>query len=188
MGGSRKLTAMEIDLVRRDVRETKTVLPVDARRGKSTPEEEAYCAELVAGFQAGILPIPEGTTLRSMLSQQLHCVAMRITKKYNKNSSMGKQMYRRSQTMDPVTWCQARDACLNKLATLRARFVTKVYEKVQLELDSIVEDAIGSESFFQKGITLEEMRQLVIGAGGGTFAAAAAGGHDADGDTRLAGQ
>ena len=165
MGGTRKLSAAEQDLVRRDVRDTRTVLDIDARRGKWTPEEEAYCAELVAGFQAGILPIGEGTTLRSMLSQQLHCVPMRITKKYNKDSSMGKQMYRRSNTMAPLTWCQARDNCLAKLARLRGLFVHKVQEKSDLDLDQIVEDAIGSESFFNKGITVQQMQQLMASSG-----------------------
>jgi len=165
MGGTRKLSAAEQDLVRRDVRETRTVLEIDARRGKWTPEEEAYCAELVAGFQAGILPIAEGTTLRSMLSQQLHCVPMRITKKYNKDSSMGKQMYRRSNTMSPFTWCQARDNCLSKLARLRSMFVHKVHEKSDLDLDQIVEDAIGSEGFFNKGVTIHQMQQLMASMG-----------------------
>ncbi|CAE7673651.1 unnamed protein product, partial [Symbiodinium sp. KB8] len=165
MGGTRELSAVEMELVRRDVRDTKTVQSVESRRGKWTPEEEAYCAELVAGFQSGILPIAEGTTLRSMLSQQLHCVAMRITKKYNKSSSMGKQMYKRSAAMDPITWCTARDACLTKLATLRDRFVQKVMEKSGLQLDEIVQDAIGSKSFFDKGITVQAMTQLVASAG-----------------------
>ena len=183
MGGTRELSAVEMELVRRDVRDTKTVQSVESRRGKWTPEEEAYCAELVAGFQSGILPIAEGTTLRSMLSQQLHCVAMRITKKYNKSSSMGKQMYKRSAAMDPITWCTARDACLTKLATLRDRFVQKVMEKSGLQLDEIVQDAIGSKSFFDKGITVQAMAQLVASAGLPMPALPA----DAEGDQDLTG-
>jgi hypothetical protein len=119
----------------------------------------------VAGFQAGILPIGEGTTLRSMLSQQLHCVPMRITKKYNKDSSMGKQMYRRSNSMAPMIWCHTRDQCLSKLARLRQRFVEKVNDKTDLNLDAIVADAIGSEGFFNKGITIAHMQQLMQSSG-----------------------
>jgi hypothetical protein len=52
------------------------------RKGKWTLEEEEYTWRLVQHFNVGLLPIPEGTTLRSFLSSRLQCDRMRITKKF----------------------------------------------------------------------------------------------------------
>ena len=38
------------------------------RRGKWTPEEEAYALRLISEFKAGLLPLTDGTTLRTFLS------------------------------------------------------------------------------------------------------------------------
>ncbi len=46
--------------------------------------------QLIKFFGAGLLTIAEGTTLRNYLSVQLHCVPMRITKKFSKDLSIGK--------------------------------------------------------------------------------------------------
>ena len=48
--------------------------------GKWTPEEEAYVQCLIEEFQAGYLPIREGTSLRSFLSKMLNCKPKRISK------------------------------------------------------------------------------------------------------------
>jgi hypothetical protein len=42
------------------------------RKGKWTEEEEAYAENIVAAFNAGLLDIPPGTTLRSALSELLN--------------------------------------------------------------------------------------------------------------------
>lgn len=42
------------------------------RKGKWTEEEEAYAEKIVMAFNAGILDIPPGTTLRSALSELLN--------------------------------------------------------------------------------------------------------------------
>ncbi len=60
------------------------------RRGKWTKEEEDFTLKVVESFKAGVLPLAEGTTLRNLLSVQLHCAPMRITKKFSKDESIGK--------------------------------------------------------------------------------------------------
>jgi hypothetical protein len=41
------------------------------RKGKWTEEEETYTMKLIEAFIAGVLPLPQGTTLRSFLSDKL---------------------------------------------------------------------------------------------------------------------
>ena len=41
------------------------------RKGKWTEEEETYTMKLIEAFIAGVLPLPQGTTLRSFLSEKL---------------------------------------------------------------------------------------------------------------------
>lgn len=64
--------------------------PQDFRRGKWTPEEEAYSIRLIQEFQAGALPLNDGTTLRTFLSKLLNCDPMRISKKFVGKNSIGK--------------------------------------------------------------------------------------------------
>lgn len=49
------------------------------RRGKWTAEEEAYANRLIQEFKAGLLPLADGTTLRTFLSKLLNCDPMRIS-------------------------------------------------------------------------------------------------------------
>lgn len=65
------------------------------RRGKWTPEEEAYANRLIQEFKAGLLPLTDGTTLRTFLSKLLNCDPMRISKKFVGNNCIGKQVFRR---------------------------------------------------------------------------------------------
>lgn len=74
--------------------ESKTKVPL-LRRGKWTPEEEAYASRLIVEFKAGILPITDGTTLRTFLSKILNCDPMRISKKFVGRNCVGKQVFRR---------------------------------------------------------------------------------------------
>ncbi len=60
------------------------------RRGKWTPEEEAYSSRLIAEFKAGKLPLTDGTTLRTFLSKLLNCDPMRISKKFVGKNCVGK--------------------------------------------------------------------------------------------------
>jgi len=76
----------------------------EIRRGKWTPEEEAYANRLIEEFKAGLLPIAEGTTLRTFLSKVLHCDPMRISKKFVGSNCIGKQVYRqRRQDIDMIS-------------------------------------------------------------------------------------
>ena len=65
------------------------------RRGKWTPEEEAYASRLIQEFKAGLLPLTDGTTLRTFLSKLLNCDPMRISKKFVGSNCIGKQVFRR---------------------------------------------------------------------------------------------
>jgi len=64
------------------------------RRGKWTPEEEAFAERLIKEFDRGYLDIQCGTTLRNFLSSKLNCDPMRITKRYSGSSAIGKRTYR----------------------------------------------------------------------------------------------
>lgn len=65
------------------------------RRGKWTHEEEAYANRLIQEFKAGLLPLTDGTTLRTFLSKLLNCDPMRISKKFVGTNCIGKQVFRR---------------------------------------------------------------------------------------------
>ena len=65
------------------------------RRGKWTTEEEAYAIRLIQEFKAGLLPLTDGTTLRTFLSKLLNCDPMRISKKFVGSNCIGKQVFRR---------------------------------------------------------------------------------------------
>ena len=58
-----------------------------------TREEETYVVGLTAAFKAGVVPIPNGTTLRVFLSSMLNCPAKRISKKFVGTNYNGKQVY-----------------------------------------------------------------------------------------------
>jgi hypothetical protein len=60
------------------------------RRGKWTSEEEAYANRLIYEFKLGLLPLTEGTTLRTFLSKLLNCDPMRISKKFVGQNCIGK--------------------------------------------------------------------------------------------------
>ena len=85
-------------------RASKPKLSVALRRGKWSPEEEDFTHVIVETFKEGVLPLVDGTTLRTYVSGQLHCAPMRITKKYAKDSSIGKQCYKRTRDLDAATW------------------------------------------------------------------------------------
>ena len=63
--------------------------------GKWTAEEEAYANRLITEFKAGLLPLTDGTTLRTFLSKLLNCDPMRISKKFVGGNCIGKQVFRR---------------------------------------------------------------------------------------------
>mmetsp|Transcript_7534 Transcript_7534/g.10857 ORF Transcript_7534/g.10857 Transcript_7534/m.10857 type:complete len:110 (-) Transcript_7534:951-1280(-) len=78
------------------------------RRGKWTVEEEAYVARVIQDFNSGYLNAPAGTTLRSYLSEKLHCDPMRITKKFTGESCIGKRVFH------PAVRCPSNTASIDK--------------------------------------------------------------------------
>jgi hypothetical protein len=60
------------------------------RRGKWTTEEENYANRLIFEFKLGLLPLTDGTTLRTFLSKLLNCDPMRISKKFVGQNCIGK--------------------------------------------------------------------------------------------------
>jgi hypothetical protein len=73
--------------------DSKSTAPL--RRGKWTIEEEQYANRLIHEFKAGLLPLTDGTTLRTFLSRLLNCDPMRISKKFVGSNCIGKQVFRR---------------------------------------------------------------------------------------------
>jgi hypothetical protein len=63
---------------------------VALRRGKWTTEEEHFALRLIEEFKAGLLPLTDGTTLRTFLSKLLNCDPMRISKKFVGDNCIGK--------------------------------------------------------------------------------------------------
>jgi hypothetical protein len=96
------------------------------RRGKWTPEEEAYAARLIHEFKAGLLPLTDGTTLRTFLSKLLNCDPMRISKKFVGSNCIGKQVFRRrTADLNRLTPEQIQQSRL-ELSDLERRFLERV--------------------------------------------------------------
>jgi type II secretory pathway pseudopilin PulG len=96
------------------------------RRGKWTPEEEAYAARLIQEFKAGLLPLTDGTTLRTFLSKLLNCDPMRISKKFVGSNCIGKQVFRRrTADLNRLTPEQIQQSRA-ELSDLERRFLERV--------------------------------------------------------------
>jgi hypothetical protein len=96
------------------------------RRGKWTPEEEAYASRLIVEFKAGLLPLTDGTTLRTFLSKLLNCDPMRISKKFVGSNCIGKQVFRRrSADVSSLTPEQIQRTRM-ELSELEKRFLDRV--------------------------------------------------------------
>lgn len=96
------------------------------RRGKWTSEEEAYANRLIQEFKAGLLPLTDGTTLRTFLSKLLNCDPMRISKKFVGTNCIGKQVFRRRQQDLEKLSLEQIDMCRRELADLERRFLERV--------------------------------------------------------------
>ncbi|KAJ1445710.1 hypothetical protein M885DRAFT_549068 [Pelagophyceae sp. CCMP2097] len=96
------------------------------RRGKWTVEEEAYANRLIHEFKHGLLPLTDGTTLRTFLSKLLNCDPMRISKKFVGSNCIGKQVFRRrQQDMDRLSPDEIKRSRF-ELAELERRFLSRV--------------------------------------------------------------
>lgn len=95
------------------------------RRGKWTYEEEAYVMKMIEFFQDGLLPIAPGATLRSYLSEKLHCDPMRITKKFTGPHCIGKRVF---HPYDPALRSPEEVAeKLKELDLLERKWYTKIF-------------------------------------------------------------
>mmetsp|Transcript_3145 Transcript_3145/g.12618 ORF Transcript_3145/g.12618 Transcript_3145/m.12618 type:complete len:306 (-) Transcript_3145:391-1308(-) len=97
------------------------------RRGKWTPEEEAYVERIIHDFNAGLLDVPAGTTLRTYLSQKLNCDPMRITKKFTGASCIGKRVFHPRGDRSGAGASEL-DRAKEELATLEARWRKRLSE------------------------------------------------------------
>ena len=96
------------------------------RRGKWTPEEESYANRLIQEFKAGLLPLTDGTTLRTFLSKLLNCDPMRISKKFVGSNCIGKQVFRRrTADINRLTSEQIQQSRA-ELSELERRFLERV--------------------------------------------------------------
>lgn len=102
------------------------------RRGKWTPEEEAYARAVISDFNSGYLDAPIGTTLRAFLSTKLECDPMRVTKKFTKEDSLGKKVFR------PAVQSNAKIA---KEVEVAQRKVASLYQKWKRKVETQKEEA-----------------------------------------------
>jgi hypothetical protein len=99
---------------------------IGLRRGKWTTEEEAYANRLIAEFKLGLLPLTDGTTLRTFLSKLLNCDPMRISKKFVGQNCIGKQVFRRRQQDLEKLSAEQIERSRKELSDLERRFLERV--------------------------------------------------------------
>jgi len=114
------------------------------RRGKWTPEEEAYANRLIQEFKAGLLPLTDGTTLRTFLSKLLNCDPMRISKKFVGGNCIGKQVFRR-RTADINRLTQEQIAQSRaELSELERRFLERVAQTNRVKSSGVAGGTAGA--------------------------------------------
>lgn len=107
------------------------------RRGKWTPEEEAYANRLIQEFKAGLLPLTDGTTLRTFLSKLLNCDPMRISKKFVGSNCIGKQVFRRrTADLNRLTPEQIQKSRA-ELSELERRFLERVAQTNRVKTSGV---------------------------------------------------
>ena len=99
---------------------------VGLRRGKWTTEEENYANRLIQEFKSGLLPLTDGTTLRTFLSKLLNCDPMRISKKFVGGNCIGKQVFRRRQQDLERLSVEQIEKSRRELADLERKFLERV--------------------------------------------------------------
>lgn len=130
------------------------------RRGKWTPEEEAYANRLIQEFKSGLLPLTDGTTLRTFLSKLLNCDPMRISKKFVGSNCIGKQVFRRRTAdinrLSPDQIQQSR----SELSELERRFLERVAQTNRVKSSGVGGNAGGTSS---SGVTVgNKAREEVV--------------------------
>jgi hypothetical protein len=81
---------------------------------------------LITEFKAGMLPLTDGTTLRTFLSKLLNCDPMRISKKFVGQNCIGKQVFRRRQIELDKLSTEQLDKTRRELSELERLFLERV--------------------------------------------------------------
>ena len=110
------------------------------RSGKWIPEEEKYAELVIEEFEKGrITGCENGCTLRSYLSQKLHCAPMRISKKFA-GKGIGKMVYVSKMN---VAQTKEQEVAHQKLRDKVQRAQEKFYQAVFPQNESV---GVGSVS------------------------------------------
>jgi hypothetical protein len=116
------------------------------RRGKWTAEEEGYANRLITEFKAGLLPLTDGTTLRTFLSKLLNCDPMRISKKFVGSNCIGKQVFRRrTADINRLTPEQIHQSRV-ELSELERRFLERVAQTNRVKSSGVASGVASSGS------------------------------------------
>lgn len=139
------------------------------RRGKWTPEEEAYANRLIQEFKAGLLPLTDGTTLRTFLSKLLNCDPMRISKKFVGSNCIGKQVFRRrTADLNRLTPEQIQKSRA-ELSELERRFLERVAQTNRVKNSSAVGGGAGGhQNNHMHNQNLHHQHRQHMGQGGVT--------------------
>lgn len=130
--------ASSLSRVKGRAKAAKPKMNVALRRGKWTESEEAFANAVINAFRAGVLPVAENATLRTFLSAQLHCAPMRITKKYAKDASIGKFLYRKNMDYPSSAWQEQAVTTVIQILQYRDIFFANVLNRNRIDLHSIV--------------------------------------------------
>ena len=109
------------------------------RAGRWTTEEVAYVELLITEFEAGILPLTNGTMLRMFIAAVLNCDRMRVSKKFAKRGprkkatdSMGKHVFRRNENAIQALTTYEIEQKRERLVAAEIAFLNRVYS-VEIE-------------------------------------------------------
>eukprot|EP01083_Nonionella_stella_P093927 263452_1 len=97
-------------------------------------------------FKSGLLPLTDGTTLRTFLSKLLNCDPMRISKKFVGNNCIGKQVFRRrTADINRLTPEQIQTSRA-ELSELERRFLERVAQTNRVKSSGVNNSSNGGSS------------------------------------------
>jgi hypothetical protein len=118
---------------------------------------------LIEEFKAGLLPLAEGTSLRTFLSKMLNCQPMRISKKFVGSNYNGKQVYVRRKNTLPNEEVRARRA---KLQELERKFLAKASPMSAMSSNDNIMNGSAASSRPTSHSDLEMTAAGLLGGGG----------------------
>ena len=158
------VSAMALSRVKGRSRAPQPKISVALRRGKWSFEEEEFTHIIINTFKEGILPIADGTTLRTYVSGQLHCAPMRITKKYSKDDAIGKQCYKSNLHMPRDEWIRKSLEAKDLIYQARSKFHRAILMRNHIDLsmvapDPFPEDGVVTSIFDEEGFVDDEYEE-----------------------------